>query len=404
MEHELPEARRGFPKTAEVDRWPFIFKQFHEAGYKTLYSEDSPTINAFNYRLNGFKNPPTSKYIRPFWIGANSYISEIVRNSATCLHGLAIKYLKNFLEEYQDTPTFSFLAFSELAHDVNQRSQLADQDYVEFFDYLNKTNRRNDTIVILFGDHGERSSKFRTTMHGKLEERLPLMSFSFPPWFKQKFSNEFHNFQRNALVLTSHFDIYSTFKHLLTFPENKYKDKRSKSLFTDITSLNRTCSDVGIMEHWCTCLDYETLSVKDSKVNASANAVVDFINRHNKAFHGAKDQCQTLKLEKIIRAAKVLANNKVQKFSQTFRDKKCDECGVKEVKTNFKTTNIELVFSVTPSNGEYEAIAIYHEETKKITVSKEISRLNKYGDQPHCIAKQFPHLRKYCYCKTQLLH
>ena len=33
---------------------------------------------------------------------------------------------------------------------------------------------------------------------------------------------------------------------------------------------------------------------------------------------------------------------------------------------------------------------------------KEISRINKYGDQPHCVRKTWPYHMPYCYCREQL--
>lgn len=54
-EDKLPEARRGMGGSSTVDRWPFIFKDLHKLGYHTLWSEDQPSFNAFQYRLHGFK-------------------------------------------------------------------------------------------------------------------------------------------------------------------------------------------------------------------------------------------------------------------------------------------------------------------------------------------------------------
>ncbi len=50
----------------------------------------------------------------------------------------------------------------------------------------------------MFGDHGARFSKVRTTVQGKLEERLPLMSFAFPKTFKDKYPHLMNNLNKNA--------------------------------------------------------------------------------------------------------------------------------------------------------------------------------------------------------------
>jgi len=33
--------------------------------------------------------------------------------------------------------------------------------------------------------------------------------------------------------------------------------------------------------------------------------------------------------------------------------------------------------------------------------SRQISRTNAYGRQPHCVMESYPHLRPYCYCIVQ---
>lgn len=53
-----------------------------------------------------------------------------------------------------------------------------------------------------------------------------------------------------------------------------------------------------------------------------------------------------------------------------------------------------------PGGGIFEA-SITHwvkEDTMRLRM-EDISRINKYGRQARCIEEEFPHLRKYCYCK-----
>ena len=55
-----------------------------------------------------------------------------------------------------------------------------------------------------------------------------------------------------------------------------------------------------------------------------------------------------------------------------------------------------------PSNGLFEATAKYFVGSDKFEVSvKEISRVNKYGLDSHCVGTTYPHLTKYCYCKER---
>ena len=49
-----------------------------------------------------------------------------------------------------------------------------------------------------------------------------------------------------------------------------------------------------------------------------------------------------------------------------------------------------------------QATVQYNVKDEEWSVYPEISRINVYGSQPHCIVKTLPELRKYCYCKQQL--
>ena len=50
------------------DSFPFIWNNFSEAGYITIFAEDMPEISTFNYLTKGFIHPPADHYMRPYWI------------------------------------------------------------------------------------------------------------------------------------------------------------------------------------------------------------------------------------------------------------------------------------------------------------------------------------------------
>ncbi len=56
----------------------------------------------------------------------------------------------------------------------------------------------DNTLVIVFADHGGRYTAARRTVQGKMEERLPMMSFALPEWFKKKYPKLFRNLEVNA--------------------------------------------------------------------------------------------------------------------------------------------------------------------------------------------------------------
>lgn len=123
-----------------------------------------------------------------------------------------------------------------------------DNDLVKFLVEFNTKGYLNNTLLIVLGDHGWRYGDFRQTMQGKSEERLPLFSMTFPKWFKDKYSNAAKNFETNTKRLTSWFDVYATFSHLLEYPNKPKALNHGISLLTEVP-LNRSCKDARIPKH-----------------------------------------------------------------------------------------------------------------------------------------------------------
>ena len=78
-ESKQPEARRDMGSAARpVDNWRWIFRDYKQKGYATMFSEDSPQHAVFNYRLTGFSDPPTDHYSRPFWMAAGGCVAQLL--------------------------------------------------------------------------------------------------------------------------------------------------------------------------------------------------------------------------------------------------------------------------------------------------------------------------------------
>ena len=72
-----------------------------------------------------------------------------------------------------------------------------------------------------------------------------------------------------------------------------------------------------------------------------------------------------------------------------------------KMKANFEMFQVTIM--TKPGGALYEATVTHllNEDTY-VAKQTDISRINKYGNQPHCVMAEFPHLRAYCYCKEQL--
>ena len=246
------------------------------------------------------------------------------------------------------------------------------------------------------GDHGSRYGKVRMEIQGKLEERLPLFSMILPPWFSEKYPKVYENLRINTNRLTSWYDLHATFRHMLYFPDLPSNLKHGQSLL-EVVPTSRTCAQANVAEHWCPCQKWSAVETTDSHVQNAALAAVEFINSENNKHDLSKKFCEILTLKTIHYALTEIPNDKVLNFHQT-------NDLIPEFKNSAKPNHVDfcryqIQFETIPNNGIYEATISYH--LGWFIVNKSISRVNKYAEQPKCIAKELPHLRKFCFCNME---
>jgi len=402
-EKKQPEARRSENSSDTVDKWRWIFKDFKQKGYATLFSEDSPGYASFNFRLHGFRDPPTDHYARPFWLEAENIIRSYCIGGRAA-HNISLEYLLSFLRAYKDKPKFSLITHAVISHQDLNPIGYVDDDLKSMLQTMANENLLKNTMLVIFGDHGIRFSGLRKTIQGKLEERLPFISITLPKWFREKYPDLHSNLVHNSKLLTTPFDVYATFRHISSYPSYPASEiTTGQSLFRKINGGNRTCENAGVEEHWCPCLNLEEVSTDEPLIKDLAQFAVKYMN--NLMFENSqlKKLCQKLVLNEINSAFRDMPSEKMQLFSETRRDEECDSCGLvfgeKSTNTLLGDTLYQLQFTTLPNEGVYEASF----RTKKGVpeISGDVSRIDAYKDQPYCIADKFPRLRKYCYCSSK---
>ena len=281
------------------------------------------------------------------------------------------------------------------SHDDLNQVERVEPHLLSLIRDLNTKGQLNDTLLIVMGDHGSRFGKMRMEIQGKLEERLPLFSMIFPPWFSKQYPKLYENLRINTDRLTSWYDLHATFRHMLYYPDLPSNMKHGQSLLQEVPT-SRTCAQANVAEHWCPCQRWSAVVTTDSHVQNAASAVVEFINSLNSDHALSKKSCEILSLEKVNYAFTEQPNEKLLNFHQT-NDQ------IPEFKSSAKPTQrdfcrYQLQFQTSPNNAIYEATVKYH--LGWFIVNKSVSRLNMYGDEPRCIAKELPHLRKFCFCNS----
>jgi hypothetical protein len=328
-EEDLPEVRRGKSSTT-CDIYPWIWKDYKKNRYVTVYAEDESSIGTFQYRLNGFKDPPTDHYMRPFHLQAEL---DHKKHPTYCLGSrpkinILMDYLKEFFTLYpSDVGKFVFGFHSEYSHGVVEQLSLADDPVTEWIRGLKDSGILDNTIMMVMSDHGHRFSFTRTTLQGKYEERLPFFSVIVPKWFKEKFPHSYRALQVNALDrLLSPFDINASFKTILhhlnrgedvgVTPHDKNNMTRGLSIFQEIP-LERSCSDAHISNHWCACNQWKPADPKTDKlVNRAAQAIIDSVNELIKE-SGQSNLCERLQVKTVNRSQKMMPKKELLAFKQS---------------------------------------------------------------------------------------
>jgi Protein of unknown function (DUF229) len=251
---------------------------------------------------------------------------------------------------------------------------------------------------------------------------LPYLAIRLPPDYVRRHPTALENLRRNAADdrLSTAFDLHET---LLDFaglynsrrrPETEVagssaarRTRRGISLLDEIPA-TRTCADSDVAPHWCTCLQWRPVPVDDSNVRHAALDIVNAINRMTSA-HEA--DCFRLALDVVKSADSYAADDRLLRFYRS-----ADADGrVPEMMTllpvagnggsydRILVNGSEILYRVTirtsPGGALYEAtVRLVLENLRYEVDTRQISRINAYGKQPHCVADTEPHLRAYCYC------
>ena len=276
----------------------------------------------------------------------------------------------------------------ENSHDDNSRLGWIDDELSEFLTNGFEKNLFENTAILMFSDHGTRFADKRDSGQRYIEERLPYFSVYLPDRYKKAHPEKYANFKVNKDLLTSPFDIYGSLRDLtcLDTPKNLQDNRnRSISLFDKI-SKTRSCDDIGISEHYCVCVEpWETIQTNAGEVVRAIQFSIDSLNALTEK---VRDLCVILTLKKVISAERLIKNSRVL---------------------------YKIQFITYPNNGIYEVLVHvgdfkeFEFKSSKFSIKSrnDISRIDAYGLQPHCVANfgfnpaYILDLRKFCFCKRK---
>ena len=160
---------------------------------------------------------------------------------------------------YRDRPTFAHVHLTEYTHNDLNGAKSYDWDLALKLRMMAQSGALDDTFLVLMGDHGFRFGGFSKTSQGNVENNMPLLLVMPPKSLEEEQPDMVRNLRHNSEVLTSHWDLHQTLRHLLALGVGQelvdtfYAGSLSpgSSLLSPLRP--RTCSEAGISLWFCSC-------------------------------------------------------------------------------------------------------------------------------------------------------
>lgn len=358
----------------------FIWDEYKNAGYVTALGADSIAglLGSYEYKIN---KKPTDYYLQPFMFETRNLFHNKAYNFHLCVlnkfcYKILLNYIKGVTENVSDYKLFGMFWEESVTHEHINYPHIMDKDYSKLLRNLEDIGYLDDTILIFLSDHGMRWGEFVRTEQGRLEERLPLLEVLFPQKFRDRYKLAFNNFKMNSGRLTTPFDLYHTLKDLIRpylLEDAKilkqtqklwtsYQNLSSSSLFLPVSE-SRTCSTVGISEHWCACNRAGRIPASRKTKILAAEHLISHIN----ILLAKYPQCHNLKIKEILQVSYVR-----DPHGRTFR----------------------VMVETVPGGGIFDGTL--RRERGVWAISGTVSRLNSYRGQTSCLRNDY--IEMYCYC------
>ncbi|XP_033725342.1 uncharacterized protein LOC117315303 [Pecten maximus] len=364
------------------DHYPFIWKDFKKAGYITFMGQDEPGTAVFHHMSKGFRRSPVDYYLRPYILELNSNYSDFCSENRLVLQRIFDK-MADFITTYSDVPKFTFTFISDPTHNNYNGLGILDLPLMRTLSTLNTRGLLNNTLLLIFGDHGVRFGPIRNSFQGRLEESLPAFYVSLPRWIREEHSDLYKHLRENRNKLTSNVDVYATLQDIIELGKGhvtpRVTGKYGTSFLRNI-SKERTCADLKIPPNYCMCQSFKQSYSTKSKIALDMSQWV--VKELNVILLNVSHLCTNLTLNAIRHVwglGKRLQDDRIHFFTKVY---------------------FVVQLNVLPSHADFEATVRYFKG--EFSLVGDISRTNKYAGQSDCVLrhKNALVLERYCYCRN----
>ncbi|WKY11531.1 hypothetical protein Q1695_003250 [Nippostrongylus brasiliensis] len=363
----------------------YIPIQYRDAGYKTFGAQDySASLLNFPNCL-GLEKREFQHTYRPFdLLVSMDKRLKVAHETAPCSssHNNMLKYLERFLNSYKGSSKFSLSWVTRLAHDNSGSLYNGDYDLYNFF--VRNRHELDNSFVFFLGDHGPRFGKETKTLFGRNEANNPFLYVTVPKSLRNTGMFTVLKSKENELI-TPH-DIHATLKDILEEqPSSKFLDTYYKSFLPSSRGSSllrefevgsvRNCKTLPIPSQYCICqypklpLDDDNLAIKIGQF--AVDGINDIIKKNN-----ATQNCAHLILHQVHSVFAYVLPEAQRK----------------------RTAIYDVTFQVFPSAGLFQ-IPIRSDAGVLKLAGSTFTRLNEYGKQSSCVAKDT--LKPLCFCTNR---
>ena len=330
---------------------PLIINAFHKHGWTTMVFED-------NHRAFVHAKPFDVDFVHSINYGMK--------------HTKPTDVVRELVSAYSDRPTFLHIHLAEYTHNVQNAARYYDTGLAEILANLSNSGALRDTFFLVLGDHGPQFGAFPATVQGNIENNMPGFLLVPPTSMKESHPGFLTSLKANSKVLTSHYDIHQTLRHLLALGvggqavASLYSGKISqgRSLLQPLGP--RSCSEAGVPVQFCSCPQVQ-VALEEETVGPIVKAVLEDINN----LLGPLEDCQRFHVDTVTDGSMKIDGEKVL---------------------------IEAFVEVTRKPVKF-LVKIFHAAgTGWSNATALVTRLDKYSLTSHCVTPQHRRLRPYCVC------
>ena len=287
-------------------------------------------------------------------------------------HSSPILVARDFIKAYSHLPTFLHLHLSEYSHEALGTSWNYDLQLLEMLKEVSAAGALNNTFFMLLGDHGFRFGSFVETEQGNIEDNMPGMVIIPPVGLQEDLVT---NLIRNREVLTSHYDVQHTLRHLLALSVDQPIERLfpgpgrppGASLLTPLHM--RSCTEAGVPLDFCSCPKGQ-LSLAPHTLLPVVESVFADLDHFLQPLWG----CHQLR-------------GKVANVTRT------------RVKREDGLVMVEALVRLTIQPVEFNIRVKFLENMREVAAS--LTRLDMYSATSHCVPTSDTIARPLCICQDQ---